>query len=325
MSWIADNATSLIGSAVSLGSSIINAKSANEQLEKQFQQQKELYAQQFADQKQMIAEQNEYNSYANQRKLMEEAGLNPQLMYGDGTSGALQSEVANPQVPQAPLKQGAGSMIAGGIDKGIATMMSLQQLRLLEAQANKAQADADYTNILNKYTPAQYEQQLRKGEVDIQYTTALIDKNLTDIAEGKSRIEVNNEQAKLLTAQFDESKLRALAQLYNIEYTQANTQYIKEKAATEILEQGLFAYREALMTAQTNEANAQTASIRSKTFEQDWKNSFIANTGFSPDAGQWQMITQWCGNMSTQIGSGLSKVWNKIKSSVPLRAESLTD
>ena len=297
-----------------IGASVINAVSANNQMQKQFEQQRALYEQQFKDQQQMIREQNEYNSYANQRKLMEEAGLNPMLMYQNGTSGALQSEVANPQVPNAPLKIGFGQSLGQGIDKGIQTMMSLAQVRLLESQIKKNESETEGQNILNRYTPLQYEQQLRKGEVDIDYTKSLIDKVATDIAEGNSRIEVNSEQAKLLTAQYTETQLRAMAHIYDIEYTKSNTDLVRQKIATEILEQGLYSYREALMTAQTNETSARTVNINSETFRNEWRNDFIRTSHIDPDAGQWQIITQAAHAIAfdvvPQIGTGVKKLWN---------------
>lgn len=311
-----------IGNVISgvgqFGSSIINAASANKQMQKQFENQKALYAQQFQDQQQMIKEQNEYNSYANQRKLMEEAGLNPMLMYQNGTSGALQSEVANPQVPNAPLKIGAGQAIASGIDKGISTMMSLAQVRLLESQVKKNESETEGQNILNRYTPQQFDQQLRKGEVDIDYTKNLIDKAVTEIAEGNSRIEVNKEQANLLTAQYSETRLRALAQLYNIEYTKANTDLIRQKVASELLEQSLYSYRKALMSAQMREADARTANVNSETFRNEWRNDFIRTAHFDPDANQWQLLGQGVKALLfdaapvllPEIGSGVKKLWN---------------
>lgn len=307
-----------IGNVISgvgqLGSSILNAASANKQMQKQFENQKALYEQQFKDQQQMIREQNEYNSYANQRKLMEEAGLNPMLMYQNGTSGALQSEVANPQVPTAPLKIGAGQAIASGIDKGISTMMSLAQVRLLESQIKKNESETTGQDILNRYTPQQYEQQLRKGEVDIDYTKNLIDKAVTDIAEGNSRIDVNKEQAKLLTAQYSETQLRALSHIYNIEYTKANTDLVRQKIASELLEQSLYSYRKALMSAQTRETDARTANVNSETFRNEWRNNFIRDSHIDPDANQWQLITQMTKGISfdilPQIGSGIKKIWS---------------
>lgn len=309
------NPMSLIAPIGQIGSSVISAISANRQMQKQFEFQKQLYEQQFRDQQHMIREQNEYNSYANQRKLMEEAGLNPMLMYQNGTSGALQSEVANPQVPNAPLKVGLGQSLGQGIDKGIQTMMSLAQVRLLESQIKKNESETVGQDILNRYTPQQFEQQLEKGRVDIDYTKNLIDKVVTDIAEGNSRIEVNKEQAKLLTAQYSETKLRALAHVYNIEYTRANTDLVRQKVATELLEQSLYAYRAALMSAQTRESDARTANVNSETFRNEWRNNFILNTGFDPDAGLWQLVTQAAGNilMSTTNPANVPDSFKALK------------
>ena len=302
--------TGLIGSAGNLGASIVGAFSANKMQKRQFEQQKQLYEQQFKDQRQMIAEQNAYNSPANQRKLLEQAGLNPMLMYQNGSSQSIQSEVANPQVPDVPRYAGTGEIIAGGVQKGIDTMMSLAQLRLLESQIRKTDSETVGQDISNRYTPQQYEQQLRKGEVDIDYTTHLIDKAIQDINESGSRVELNKAQVDSLTQGISESKIRATKILYETEGVKMSTELARQKIATEMLEQAMYAYREALMQAQTREADANTASIRSKTFEQDWRNNFIGNTGFNPDSSQWQLITQACGNLSMRVANAGKKVGN---------------
>lgn len=300
----------IIGSAGNLGASIVGAFSANRMQKLQFEQQRQLYEQQFKDQRQIIAEQNAYNSPANQRKLLEQAGLNPMLMYQNGSSQSIQSEVANPQVPDAPRYAGTGEIIAGGVQKGIDTMMSLAQLRLLESQIRKTDSETAGQDISNRYTPQQYEQQLRKGEVDINYTTHLIDKAIQDINESGSRIELNKAQVDSLTQGISESKIRATKILYETKGVEMSTELTRQKIATEMLEQAMFAYREALMQAQTREADANTVNIRSKTFEQDWRNNFIGNTGFNPDSSQWQLITQACGNLSMRVANVGTKVGN---------------
>lgn len=282
----------LIGSAGNLGASIVGAVSANKMQKRQFEQQRQLYEQQFKDQRQMIAEQNAYNSPANQRKLLEQAGLNPMLMYQNGSSQSIQSEVANPQVPDSPRYAGTGEIIAGGVQKGIDTMMSLAQLRLLESQIRKTDSETAGQDISNRYTPQQYEQQLRKGEVDIDYTTHLIDKAIQDINESGSRIELNKLQVDSLTQGISESKIRATKILYETKGVEMSTELARQKIATEILEQGMYAFRVALVKAQTREADANSANIHSKTFEQDWKNAFIEDYGVSPDASKEQMIFQ---------------------------------
>ena len=298
----------ILGAATSIGGSIINSISANKMQQRQFEQQKQLYQQQFADQQAMIQQMNEYNSPKAQVERLKEAGLNPNLMYSNGADTGLQSEVANPQVPDAPLMQGTGSIIAGGVQKGLDTAMSIAQLHVLEAQARKMNSEATGQDIENRYTPLQFEQQLKKGQVDIQYTMHMIDKTIQDMAESNSRIRLNSTQIDSLTQGIAESKMRAYKGFLEAKGVEANTELVKQKIATEILEQGLFAFREALMSAQTSESYANTANIKSRTFEQDWKNAFIQSTGFTPDSNQWSLITQWCGNAATKISSGLQSI-----------------
>lgn len=89
----------------------------------------------FEQQKQMIAEQNRYNSPAEQIKRYEEAGLNPALIYGNGTSSAgNQSSLAKYEAPtiQAPNVN---------VDLAQALAMALQyqetkaKVRLIDEQA----------------------------------------------------------------------------------------------------------------------------------------------------------------------------------------------
>lgn len=66
---------------------------------------RELAEYSFDMQRQMVAEQNRYNSPAEQMKRYEEAGLNPALIYGNGTSSAgNQQSIAKYEAPtmQAP-------------------------------------------------------------------------------------------------------------------------------------------------------------------------------------------------------------------------------
>lgn len=87
-----------------LGSTILTNRANRKLAEYSYQQQQ-----------QMIKEQNEYNSPAAQMKRYQEAGLNPNLIYGNGQSSAgNQSEIAKYQAPtmQAPdLKLGVNEAI----------------------------------------------------------------------------------------------------------------------------------------------------------------------------------------------------------------------
>lgn len=87
-----------IGAGASLLGSLIGKKSQNNQIDKQIAAQKEeneknraynlqLAQMQNAWNQEQWERENEYNSPVNQMKRFEEAGLNPDLMYGQGNSG----------------------------------------------------------------------------------------------------------------------------------------------------------------------------------------------------------------------------------------------
>lgn len=71
-------------------------------------------------QRQMIKEQNEYNSPLQQMKRYEDAGLNPNLIYGNGTSSAgNQSEIARYHAPEIQVPE-LGNVIQAGINFALA-------------------------------------------------------------------------------------------------------------------------------------------------------------------------------------------------------------
>lgn len=91
-----DPATILSGFGGLIGS-FVNAGTAADINYDQIQLAKYGYEQQ----REMIREQNEYNSPLQQMKRYEEAGLNPNLIYGNGSSSAgNQSEIARYQAPK---------------------------------------------------------------------------------------------------------------------------------------------------------------------------------------------------------------------------------
>lgn len=84
----------------------------------------------YARQKQFWDMNNRYNSFSNQKTLMQAAGLNPALMYSDGTSGALAGGVSAPE----------GSGASGGSAQQVRGTDFLQSA-LLAAQIRNINAD----------------------------------------------------------------------------------------------------------------------------------------------------------------------------------------
>lgn len=79
--------------------------------------------------------QNEYNTPLNQRKRMESAGFNPNLVYGHGT---VANTASNAPTYQAPTLQAYTNLP----NIGEAVVNTLNNTRIAEAQAKKAEAEA---------------------------------------------------------------------------------------------------------------------------------------------------------------------------------------
>ena len=81
-------------------------------------------------QRQQIQEQNEYNSPLRQMARYKEAGLNPNLMFGDISSGQ-QSEIAKYETPTLPTPD-LGPILSGIVSQAMDLKLKQQQLRNLK-------------------------------------------------------------------------------------------------------------------------------------------------------------------------------------------------
>lgn len=251
---------SLIGGAGQIGSSIINAVSANKMQQKQFEQQQSLYDKQFQQQRQMIAEQNAYNSPANQRKLLEEAGLNPMLMYQNGTSNSIQSDVARPEVAQAPLPIGAGSAIAAGIDKSLQTMMSLAQIRQLEANTKKTESETVGLDITNSKLAEKIDAEI----VNLQQQTE----------ESVSRVNLNSQQWKLFNEQITSEQVKQEQMRAETEGIRISAEEARSRIINNILEASLYSLRKTMMQSQIDLNTANMRSLEAKRFLDIWERNY---------------------------------------------------
>lgn len=110
----------IIGGLLGYTGSIIGAAAQQGAVEMTNKAQKELAQYSFEQQREMIREQNEYNSPLNQMKRYEEAGLNPNLIYGNGASSAgLQTETAKYHAPDLKVPQ-LGEVMQAAINFGLA-------------------------------------------------------------------------------------------------------------------------------------------------------------------------------------------------------------
>lgn len=129
---------------------------------------------------------NSYNSPKAQMQRFMEAGLNPDLMYGNGASSIAA------QSPSGSQASGSSPIAAVDMQQRAANVALTQaQTRLIEHQADNLDADtvkkgAETAGIL---TYNEFQRQLLQGQIDL---------NGVQIKLGQSQIALNDQQAKVL-------------------------------------------------------------------------------------------------------------------------------
>ena len=139
---------------------------------------------------------NKYNSPQEQMKRLMEAGLNPHLMYGQGT-----------QAQPASRQSTSGGQIQNSQFKGmnvdpLAAMAQIQSINNMKAQEDKTNAE---TQRLLDLTPLDKEIKANisnKGKIDLQYMGQEYEKKLkkldTEIGYTEKKTGLLEEEAKIL-------------------------------------------------------------------------------------------------------------------------------
>ena len=141
---------SVIGSGISaVGNALggVFSSSSNKKLmREQMHWQEAMYQRQLQDARENWKMQNEYNSPANQRKLLEQAGFNPGMMGSDLQSASSADNIAMGNVPSAPSYSMTPNYIADTVNSATQAFSTL-----VSAHATKQNAD---TNAKNAETNA---------------------------------------------------------------------------------------------------------------------------------------------------------------------------
>lgn len=169
--------SSVISSGVqaggSLGAEALNYYTSFERDKRALKQNKELADYQYSKELDMWNRQNEYNSPASQMARYQEAGLNPNLIYGQGSSGNAVS-LPHYQAPEyRPSKTGFDiSVITNVLSQYMEVANMAQQNKILEAEARIRQADALYAE-----NNAWYKNEITLNEKELSKMKKLMTEN----------------------------------------------------------------------------------------------------------------------------------------------------
>lgn len=150
---------------------LFDSNSQQETNEQNQQFAREMYAQQRADNLSMWHTQNDYNSPQKQMQRLRESGLNPNLVYGNGSAVNTASPVANatPNVPQR-IAPKIGAAISGATD----SIASYYDLQAKEASIDNMRAQ----NTLLKNQAILQAVQAENANFDIDLKKALRDNTI---------------------------------------------------------------------------------------------------------------------------------------------------
>lgn len=264
--------------------------------------------------------QNAYNSPIEQRKRLEQAGLNPALMYGNGGGSTGNAN-------QMPQYQSFGQDITQNLMTGLQMAQVYANVRKTNAEAQKQELENPYVGataqaILDNYIANTdlTKEQKEKVLVEQKQLWKSMEKMDIDIAEANKRIELMNEDIQLRKAQAKTEEERqklveAEKQLIVLQQAIAKVNEENARKTGTLIDTQADAQKAsaAASYASANASNAMAGSVNADTVYKEWKNEWRAQNGVDPDANWFQIPMQVAGSCLTSAGNAIKKGWNKLK------------
>lgn len=238
---------SLIGGGINLIGSAFGNSAAKKQIRLQNEGNMKLAQYQYEKNLEQWHRENAYNSPRSQMQRFADAGLNPMLMYGQGSSGQAAS---SPQLemPKLAAYTNYGDMGASGAVAAFQRGQQIEQMESLrEAQENLAKSQADYnrqrsmTEAVNRlYTQTKEAGQAIKNGLLSRYGVKQIEASLARSFQNVrtmqaqesnylSQAELNTRRAELVVTQREHEELKKILTRVNTVKAAVATQVLKEQ------------------------------------------------------------------------------------------------
>lgn len=191
-------ATAAVGLGSSLISSAFGSIFGNNSAKKQFKYQQQLNREAFQHDVDMWNRQNEYNTPSAQMERLQAAGLNPNLVYGNGGATNTANNAPTYNAGSAPDVSSARAAAASLANQGFNTALNLQ---LQQAQAANLNADTNLKNKTSELSSVQKEiamidKQFQQGTLD-ERTQYQLEKWKQDLVLGRNQIKIGDQQVTL--------------------------------------------------------------------------------------------------------------------------------
>jgi hypothetical protein len=208
------NESSLVGAGTGLLGGLFSIGARK----KAFKRSKQLMDKQFKMDKQMWDYQNAYNTPLNQMRRLKEAGLNPALMYGQGTTGNANNMV------QSKFQELSPYMNATDIAQSTAAGV---QMSLSNAQKANIQADTTYKAIKGANETGQLGVARELAASQIALQTQKIEESKQSIVESKDRVLTGRATRSQIQSSITNDVINRMQTFTNINLTNAQIQKVK--------------------------------------------------------------------------------------------------
>ena len=241
--------------------------------------------------------QNEYNTPANQRKRLEEAGINPASVFGSNNTGNAGTI--------APYQR-------AGVDI-TQSMLNGAQLALLSAQARKTNAEAKTAEDTNPYAGQTAKAILDGYLSNTKLTNEQITKTKQEVKnlevsynEGMTRISQMEGQIKLMEQQtLSEKTRRELTELQKV--TETMQQALIQVNTSNARKTGDLLKNQNLLT------EAQARSVNADAWMKEWENIWTSKFGSKPDSKIENMFLQTAGSCMVDAGRRINNGITNLK------------
>ena len=251
--WISGSAGA--GAAGSIGSALVGGLIGLGGQKLQTKQEKELMKYQFDLQKEMFDYTSEYNSPAKQMERLQAAGLNPNLVYGNGST-------VNTQQPVGSVGKGNSSNPFSGLGAAFIQVMSnLFRSAQIDADTRNKQASAD----LAKSQAAYYRVLQAKGLVEKSgvewdnYIKSIEAGYLPEYLRGRNNLQWSNYRKVSTEIGLLVDKSQEIQA--NISLIKARTGLTEQQAVTEMAKRVVMSKQVSLMSSQIGLNNKQVEKL----------------------------------------------------------------
>lgn len=261
---------------------------------------------------------NKYNSPSAMMNQYKEAGINPALMFGQQTTPA-------PTQTSVPSGASASSVAPGGGHDLISSLIGLTKLasekRLVDAQASKAEAEADESSSrtalneqLHAWNPVKWAAEVGVNESTISKIKAETDKAIADTDVTKQLLEWN---PSLFANELKNGQANRDVLLARIAEIQANIQNDTARVAGELKkidsDISVNEFQKVLLAAQAALANSNATSVNFDNFMKEVNQEAFKISGLNPSDRWDNMIIRTLSDVGRTIKTGSDKAKNSLK------------